>query len=187
MAQSFSRIWYWQACTLGLAQLPDVSGVILPLVMPVLIHQQKQAALSCDSSSSECIVLLPCLSCLGLSTVTRSPFDGSRTCFPSQVCFSARHTGLQETLPCFWLSSPWASLYAHVRTLYFLCLFQFSAASRRPATDPSPDKEHTPELFCLGLRHLSVNATNVIPYRCSTKKLHFVGKSDSSRSFFYSV
>lgn len=76
--------------------------------------------------------------------------------------------GLQETLPCFWPSSPWASLYMHVCTLYFLCLFQFSMASRRPATDPTTGKEQKPELFCLGLQRLFINTTYVIPYWCST-------------------
>lgn len=112
-----------------------------------------------DQSALFCSLV--CLSGLVLSTVTRSPFDGNRTCFPSQVQFSKQHTGLQETFPCFWPSSPWASLHVHVCTLYFLCLFQFSAASRHPAQAPLLVKN---KRSCLGLQHLSVNDKNVMPY-----------------------
>lgn len=88
-------------------------------------------------------------------------FDGNRTCFPSQVWLSEQHRGASGNTLSFWLSSPWASLDAHVCTLYFLCLFQFSTASRPPATDPTTSKEQKPELPCLGLQHLSVNANYI--------------------------
>lgn len=115
-----------------------------------------------------------------------APFAGNRTCFPSQVWFFEQHGGTQETLPCFWLSSSWASLYVHVCALYLLSLFLFSAASRLPATDPATGQEQKAELFCPRLQNLCVNTKYVVPRWYSTKKLRLMARSDS-RSLFCSA
>lgn len=102
----------------------------------ILTNKNKLLFHMTPADQSALFCSLVCLPGLVLSAVTRSPLDGNRTCFPSRVQFSEQHTGLQETALCFWPSSPWASLSAHVCTLYFLCLFQFSTASRHPAQAP---------------------------------------------------
>lgn len=172
----------------GSRPAPGVSGATSPCARPVFVYaQQIQAALSCDRISSDCIVLLPCLSCLLLSI--------SCNLLPlwwKQDVFSKPSLILQTTQKGFRKHSHVSDPALHGPR--FMCMFVPCISSvvsyspqpnRGPATDCTVGKEQKPELFCLRLQHVSVNTKYyAIPHWYNTKKLHFVDKSDSDRSSF---
>lgn len=150
----------------------------------ILTNKNKLLFHMTPADQSALFCSLVCLPGLVLSTVTRSPLDGNRTCFPSRVQFSEQHTGLQETAVFLAQLSMGLTFCA---CLYLVLPLSFPILHSLPAscTGPTMGKKQTQVLSCLGLQHLSVNDKNVIPYGCSTKILQFLENSGSNSSFIY--
>lgn len=153
--------------------------------MPVLIHQQKQAVLACDSRRSKCIVLLPCLSVgFGSINCNQVPLWWKQDMLskPSLVLLTTH--GASGNIPIFLAQlsvglTSCACLYL-VLPLSFPILHSLQASCTGSTTGKTQMLlSWTPDLF--------VNYKNVIPYWCSTKILHFMENSDSNSFYLFII